>query len=107
LRAVLIERQPAARVVGAGLGGGHEILGALRQPAYRPAELARRPQDEGELDIDPIARAKIAADIVRQHPHPFGSDPQHRGELGLLADCTPASGEKRVAIAGRVVMAEG
>ena len=67
---------------------GHQIaalkiaekrLRAGRGVFDRPAEAARRPQHQAELDIGSIAHAEIAADIVGQHPHPLGGDAEHRG----------------------------
>jgi hypothetical protein len=81
-------------------------LRAGRRIFDRPAELARRPQHQAELGKDPVAHPKIAADIVRQHPHLFGGDAENRGELGLLPDRPAAAGIERVPAACRVVMAE-
>ena len=60
-----------------------------------------------ELDVETVARAEIAADILRHDPHLLGLDPEHGGELGLLAHRPAAAGPQGAAAAGAVPMAEG
>jgi len=63
-------------------------------------------QHETELDIDPIAHAEIAADIVGQHPHPIGGDAEHRGKFCFLEHGASAAGIGRVAVGTRVILAK-
>ena len=46
---------------------GEESLGSCRGEFHRQPDLARCPEHEAEFDIDPVARAEIAADVERQH----------------------------------------
>ncbi len=60
-----------------------------------------------DFDVEPVARAEIAADIERQYPHLLGRDPEDGREFGLLPHRAAAAGPQGVAAGLAVPMAEG
>ena len=83
-----------------------ERFRARRGEFHRPAELLRCPQHQAELDEDAVARAEIAADIVREDAQPVGRNAEHRGKLVLLPHRAAGAGIERVAAGRGIVMAE-
>ena len=83
-----------------------ESFRARRGEFHRPAELLRRPQHQAELDEDAVARAEIAADVVREDAQPVGRNAEHRGKLVLLPHRAAGAGIERVAAGRGIVMAE-
>ena len=82
-RAVRVEREPRRGGDGAALRARHELLRALGLPAHRPAELARRPQQQDPFGIEEVLHAEAAADIGRVQLDALGR--QLEDELGELA----------------------
>ena len=78
-----IERQPGRRGDVAALGAHDELLGAIGQPAHRPAETARREQQHDPFGIEEVLHAEAAADVGRMHAHAI--ERQLEDELGELA----------------------
>ena len=77
------------------------------RPLDRTANASRRPGDEGELGIERIAGAEIAADVAGHHPNAIGRDAENTRELVLLPDDAAAAGVERGAAARRVIAADG
>ena len=80
-----IEGQRRAGDQVAALIVAHHRLGPAGGPAHRPSGQPRRPQHDAELNIDAVAHAEIAADIVADDPQPVGIDSEHRRQLALVA----------------------
>jgi hypothetical protein len=74
-----------------------EAFRTRRSVFDRPVKFACGPQYETEFWIHTVARAEIAADIVRKHANSFRIHAQHFGKFAFLADCSPAAGINRVA----------
>src|SRR5262249_11407579 len=83
-----------------------ERLGPGRGEFDRPAELARGPQYQAELDERAVARAEIAANVVGEDAQPLRRDAEYDGKLALLAHRAAAAGMECVAAAPRIVLAQ-
>ena len=95
------DHQVAALIV------GQERLGAVAGPLHRLADDLGRDADQGELGIERVARAVIAADVARDHPHLVGRHRQRTGQRALHPDRAAGARVQREAPGGGVVMAGG
>ena len=102
--APLIECQLKLRHQVAALVVADETVRTCRGVFDRTSELAGGPQHEPEFNIDAIARAEIAADVIGEHADFVGLDPEHCSELAFLPDGPAAAGVNRVAVSGLVVV---
>src|SRR4029453_11995328 len=81
-----------------------ERLRSRRRELDRPAELARCPQHQAELDEDAVAGAEIPAHGVGKHAHAFGRTAEKGGKLALLPHGAAAAGVQRVAPASCIIL---
>jgi hypothetical protein len=85
---------------------GDKRLGACRGVFDRPAEFARRPQHQPELDIRAIACAEVAADVLRDHAQLRRRDAEHGGKLTLLPYRAATAGVERVAVSAGIIFCQ-
>jgi len=98
--ALAVERELGARREVAPAVVGHERLSALRRPLHRAADPPRGPGDQRELGIAAVARAEIAPDVARRHPHGALRHAERAGHGGLRPAEAAGTGVHGVA-AGR------
>ena len=83
-----------------------EGLRAVGDPPDRAPHPPRRPGDQREFGIGPVARAEIAADIARDHPELRFGNAKHRRDVAPRPPDAAAPGVKRVAAVSRVIFGE-
>ena len=66
----------------AGVGAGHEILAAIRDPAHGPVEQAREIRKEDFFGIERGLDAKATANIRRNDPQAMLGEPEGFGDAG-------------------------
>jgi hypothetical protein len=102
---VLVERKLGVDGEVAALIIAEESLAALAGPLDRPADPARRPDEEGIFGIEKVARAKVPAHVVADAAHLLRRDPENLGEIGpQLGDAAAASRVERVMTARGVII---
>ena len=98
--ALVVERQPRGRDVVAAVAVGEEMLGALRHPVHRLAQLLGRDGGQRIFAIGKQLGAEAAADIRRDDAHLVRRKPHHLAADDVADDVRALAAEReRVALA--------
>src|SRR5215472_4614709 len=95
------DREIAAHVI------AEERLVAFGRPFNWPSNALGAPGHQREFRKEPVARTKVAADLLRDDAHGFLGYAKNEREFALLAHDAAGTGIKSVASARRVIDADG
>ena len=98
--ALVVERQRRLGLHVARGMVGQEHFAAARDPLHRPADPARRPQDQRVLDIREVLGAEAAAHVGCHEPHALRLDAERAGHE-VAVDVDVLAGDMECVAAGR------